>query len=67
VPDTVSADTTVGNAQVTRVPTGGVQAGGGTTGVVQHPALLGTGLALLVAAVVTGTRRRTEQSASHQG
>jgi len=45
------------------MPAGGVQAGAGSTSAVQHPGLLGSGIALLLAAsVIAGVRWRTARS-----
>jgi hypothetical protein len=54
--DTTSAG---GPPQVTRVPTGAVQAGGGSTAGLEHRGLIGLGgLCFLAAALVAVRRRR---------
>ena len=50
---------TAGPSQVTRVPTGGVSAGGGSTSGLQHRSLLGLGGLFLLGATLAAGRRRT--------
>jgi hypothetical protein len=75
VPATTTGTTTFGDSsvttsstgtpQITRVPSGGVEAGGGPTAPQGSAALLGTGGLLLLAAAANASSRRSVRDARH--